>query len=119
MARIELKNAPLYIRDGLSGTGQINEPTTAPVTTDTQFDIDTVVLNTTDVDLVPVGARFTVAGETDTTQEHTVTARTPASSSPTTNIVFSPALGAGTYLNNGAVTFLRNFPPSPSVYSDW
>lgn len=106
MARIELKNTPIYIRDGLSGTGAINEPTTAPVATDTQFDIDTIVLNTTDTDLIPVGARFTVAGETDTTQEHTVTARTPASSSPTTNIQFSPALGAGTYLDNGVVTFL-------------
>lgn len=106
MARIELKNAPIYIRDGLSGSGLINEPTTAPVATDTQFDIDTIVLNTTDTDLVPVGARFTVAGETDSTQEHTVIARTPASTSPTTNIQFSPALGPGTYVNNGAVTFL-------------
>ena len=106
MARIELKNAPLYIRDGLSGTGAINEPSTAPVATDTTFDIDTLVLNTADTDLVPIGARFTVSGETDATQEHTVTARTPASTSPTTNIVFTPALGPGTYVDGGAVTFL-------------
>ncbi len=106
MARIELKNAPIYIRDGLSGTALINEPTTAPVATDTQFDIDNIVLNTTDTDLIPVGARFTVAGETLATQEHTVTARTPASTSPTTNIQFTPALGPGTYANNGVVTFL-------------
>lgn len=106
MARIELKNAPLYIRDGLSGTGAINEPTTAPVATDTSFDIDTLVLNTTDTDLVPLGARFTVAGETASTTEHVVTARTPSSSGPTTNIVFTPALGAGTYVDGGVVTFL-------------
>ena len=72
MARIELRDATIYLRDGLSGTGAINEPTTAPVATDTDFDIDTIVLNTTDTDLVPVGARFKVAGETDTTQVHTV-----------------------------------------------
>ena len=74
--------------------------------TDTNFDIDTVVLNGADTDLVPVGARFTVAGETAAGTVHTVTARTPASASPTTNIVFTPALGAGTYLNDGVVTFL-------------
>ena len=105
MARIELKNSPLYIRDGLSGTGAINEPSTVPVATDTEFDCDTIVLNTTDTDLVPVGALFTVAGETDATQTHVVTDRTPASTSPTTNIVFSPALGAGTYADSGVVTF--------------
>ena len=105
MARIELKNSPLYIRDGLSGTGAINEPTTVPVATDTEFDIDTIVLNTTDTDLIPVGALFLVAGETDATQTHVVTARTPASTSPTTNIVLSPALGAGTYVDGGVVTF--------------
>jgi len=105
MARIELKNSPIYLRDGLAGTGAINEPATAPVATDTEFDLDTVALNTTDVDLVPVGALFTVAGETDATQTHVVTARTPASTSPTTNIVFSPALGAGTYADGGAITF--------------
>lgn len=105
MARIELRDATIRIKDGLSGSGAINEPTTAPVATDTSFDIDTVVLNTTDTDQVPVGARFTVAGETDATQVHTVTARTP-STGTTTNITFSPALGAGTYVDDGAVTFL-------------
>lgn len=105
MARIELRDATIRIKDGLSGTGAINEPMTVPVTTDTSFDIDTVVLNTADTDQVPVGARFTVAGETDTTQVHTVTARTP-STGTTTNITFTPALGAGTYADGGVVTFL-------------
>ncbi|MHC4704976.1 MAG: hypothetical protein ACYTFQ_30875, partial [Planctomycetota bacterium] len=73
MARIELKNTVIKLKDGLSGTGAINEPTTAPVATDTQFDIDTLVLNTTVTDQVPIGARFTVAGETASTTVHTVT----------------------------------------------
>lgn len=106
MARIELKNTVITMKDGLSGTGAINEPTTAPVATDTEFDIDTVVLNSTVTDQVPIGARFTVDGETDATQIHTVTARTPDPGS-TTNIVFTPALGAGTYVDGGVVTFLN------------
>ncbi len=106
MARIELRDATIRIKDGLSGTAAINEPMTAPMATDTNFDIDTIVLNTEDTDLVPVGARFTVAGETATGTVHTVTARTPSNTSPTTNIVFTPALGAGTYMDGGAVTFL-------------
>lgn len=106
MARIELRDATIRLKDGLSGTALINEPTTAPVATDTEFDIDTVSLNTTDTQLVPVGARFTLTGET-TPVPHTVTGRTPASSSPTTNIVFTPALGAGTYLDGDTVTFIN------------
>jgi len=95
------------MKDGLSGTGAINEPTTAPVETDTTFDIDTLVLNTTVTDLVPVGARFTIDGETDATQVHIVTGRTPTDAGPTTNIVFTPALGAGTYVDGGVVTFIN------------
>jgi hypothetical protein len=104
MARIELRDCIVRFRDGLSGTGKVNEPVTPPVATDTDFDIDTVVLNTEDVDLVPVGARFKIVGETVQVY-HTVTARTPVDTSPTTNIVFSPALGAGTYADNDVVTF--------------
>lgn len=105
MARIELRDAVIKIKDGLAGTALINEPSTAPVATDTTFDIDTVSLNTTVTTLVPIGARFTVAGETAGTTVHTVTARTPSGSGPTTNIVFSPALGPGTYVDGGTVTF--------------
>jgi hypothetical protein len=105
MARIELKHCTVRMKDGLSGSAAINEPVIAPQEGDTEMDIDTVVLNTTVTDLVPVGARFTVAGETETTV-HTVTARTPAGAGPTTNIEFSPALGAGTYVDNGVITFL-------------
>ena len=105
MARIELRDATIRIKDGLSGTAAIDEPSTAPVATDTSFDIDSISLNTTVTDLVPIGARFTVAGETDATTVHTVTARTPTSGT-TTNITFTPALGAGTYADDGVITFL-------------
>ena len=104
MARIDLRNCTIYLKDGLSGTAAINEPSTPPVATDTSFAIDTIVLNTADTDLVPIGARFTVAGETASTV-HTVTTRTPTSTSPTTEITFTPALGAGTYADGGVVTF--------------
>lgn len=104
MARIELRDATIRIKDGLAGSAAINEPTTAPVETDTTFAVDAVALNTTVTDEVPVGARFTVAGETVSTV-HTVTAVTP-SSGTTTDMTFSPALGAGTYVDGGVVTFL-------------
>lgn len=91
MGRIELRDCNVYIQDGLSGTALVNEPTTAPAVGDTDFDIDTIALNAADPDLVPIGAGFTIAGETVETV-HTVTARTPAGTSPTTNIVFTPAL---------------------------
>jgi hypothetical protein len=72
---------------------------------DTDLDIDTIVLNTDVTTKVPIGARFTVAGETVATTVHIVTARTPTSSGPTTNIVFTPALTAGTYADGGVLTF--------------
>jgi hypothetical protein len=108
MARIELKYSVVRMKDGLSGTAAINEPTTAPVATDATFDVESIVLNTTVTDLIPVGARFTIAGETDATQVHIVTARTPADddSNGTTNIEFTPALGAGTYVDEGVLTFM-------------
>jgi hypothetical protein len=102
MARIELRDCTIKIKDGLAGTALVNQPTTAPAEDDTSLTIDTVSLNTTDVDLVPVGARFTLAGETTATTVHTVTVRTPTSTSPTTAITFTPALGPGTYTSSGA-----------------
>jgi len=104
MARIELRDCIVRFKDGLSGTGALTS--SPPVATDVDLDIDTIVLNTADTDLIPVGARFTVAGETASDTVHIVTARTPESTSPTTNIVFTPALGAGTYVEDGVVTFL-------------
>jgi hypothetical protein len=104
MARIEMRNVTIYIQDGLAGTGVATNNSTA---NDTTMNVGTVVLNTTDPDLVPVGARFIVAGETAATV-HTVTAREPSGNSPTTCVTFTPALGAGTYNSansNNAITF--------------
>lgn len=72
---------------------------------DTALTIDTVALNTDVTTKVPIGARFKVAGETDTEQVHVVTERTPADAGPTTEITFSPPLGAGTYAENNVLTF--------------
>ena len=105
MARIDLRNCTVYVKDGLSGTAAVNKPSSPPVATDTTCAIDTIVLNTTDPDLVPIGSRFTIAGETAATTVHTVTARTPTDTSPTTETTFTPALGAGTYADGGVLTF--------------
>lgn len=104
MARIELRDATVKIKDGLAGTATIMDMT-PPMAGDTTMTIDAVSLNTDTTDLVPVGARFTVAGETAATTVHTVTARTPSAMAPTTAITFTPALGAGTYADNGVLTF--------------
>ena len=103
MARIELRDATIYIQDGLSGSTTIEE--TTPGATDTDADINTVVLNTTDTDLVPVGARFTVNTVNNVTT-YTVSARTPASASPTTNVEFTPAWGAETPAVSDVITFI-------------
>lgn len=102
MARLELRDATIRIKDGLSGNASISENT--PGATDTDVDISSPNLNTEDTTLVPVGARFTVntAGNTTT---YTVTGRTPADSGPTTNIEFSPAWGSNTPAQNDVITF--------------
>ena len=103
MARIELRDATIYIQDGLSGSATIEEAT--PGATDTDADINTVVLNTTDADLVPIGARFTVNTANNVTT-YTVSGRTPPTASPTTNIVFTPAWGAETPAVSDVITFI-------------
>lgn len=106
MARIELRDATIYLKDGLSGSALVDQLATPPVATDTTLTIDAVVLNTTETDLVPVGARFTYAAET-VSVPHTVTARTPLTTAPTTDITFTPALGAGTYADNDPLVFIN------------
>jgi hypothetical protein len=106
MARIELRNAIIRIKDGLSGTAAVNQTAIPPADGDTQLAVDAVALNTAQTDLIPVGARFTVAGCTGT---YTVTARTPSDGTgPTTEITFSPALStvAGVPADNAVITFL-------------
>ena len=101
MARIELRDVTIYIMDGLSGNAATTSNHNA---NDTTLNINTVVLNTDTTNLVPVGARFTIAGE-DSSTVHTVTARTPSGTGPTTNITFTPALGTGNYDSANVVTF--------------
>jgi hypothetical protein len=86
--------------DGLSGTAVVAS-TEVPTLGDTELDLTSVSLNTDDVDLVPVGARFYF--DSAPTVVYTVTARTPASSSPTTNITFTPALPASFLAGTAAV----------------
>jgi hypothetical protein len=103
MARIEIRDTNVYIQDGLSGTGNLSANASA---NDTTLNINTIVLNTTVNDQVPVGARLTINGE-DTTTTHTVTARTP-STGTTTCITITPAVGTGNYNSGnaeGALTF--------------
>jgi hypothetical protein len=90
------------MKDGLSGSATIEEAT--PGATDTDADINTVNLNATDTDLVPVGARFTVNTANSVTT-YTVTARTPATTGPTTNIEFTPAWGTPTPSVSDVITF--------------
>jgi hypothetical protein len=106
MARIEMRDVTIYVQDGLAGTGNLSANGTA---NDTTLDVDTIVLNTTTTNLIPVGARLTVNGETVNTV-HTVTGRTPTLNGPTTNLVITPALGTGTYNSGnaeGALTFIN------------
>ena len=100
--RIQLRDCTLYFLDGLAGTGAIDDA--GVQAGDTDMSIDTIVLNTLVDDMVPVGARFTIAGETGL-PVHTVQTRTPASTGPTTAITFSVVLAAGVS-NKAVITFL-------------
>ncbi len=72
MARIELRDTTIRVKDGLSGTALINE--TTPGSADTDVDIDAVSTNRPLPEKVPVGARFNVDTAGNTTK-YTVTAR--------------------------------------------
>lgn len=106
MARIQLRDTTIFIQDGLAGTASINDASPANLSGETTLDVNggTVSLNTTVTDKIPVGARFTAAGETGS-PVHTVTARTPSGAGPTTNIVFTPAL-ASDISDTAVLTFL-------------
>jgi hypothetical protein len=67
--------------------------------------MDTIVLNSDNVDLVPVGARFTVATETGT-PIHTVTARdNNDGDAATLRVAFTPAL-VSAVVDTDTITFL-------------
>lgn len=105
MARIQLRDTSIYLEDGLAGTAAVNDGS-GVADSATTATIDTIVLNSTDTDLVPVGARFTIANEA-TAVVHTVTARTPSDSSPTTDITFTPAIATGSAIvDDDVITFL-------------
>ena len=90
MALIDLRDATIYLKDGLTGTCNIAEAT--PDANDTTVDVNTVVLvGPTVTTLIPVGARFT-SNITGTT--YTVTERLPVDAGPTTNVTFTPAWGS-------------------------
>lgn len=108
MARLQLRDTTIYLQDGLSGTAAVND-VAGIVDTDTDIDIDTISLNPLAdgvTDVVPIGARFTVAGGDGTV--YTVTGRTPSDgSATTTNIVWTPAADASnTLADDGVITFL-------------
>ncbi len=100
MARIELRDCTIRLKDGLTGTCVVAEA--APGANDTDCDVNTISLNTADTDLIPVGARFT---RPNNTTVYVVTARTPAATSPTTNITFTPAWGSSPPAQGDTLTF--------------
>ena len=100
MAKIDLRYATPYFQDGLSGTGLVNEGAGATAGA-TDFDVDTIALNTAVATKVPIGARFTVTGSTET---YTVTAVTETVADITDNVVFSPALDAN-IADDAAITW--------------
>ena len=62
MARIELKFCTIRMKDGLSGSALLNQADLDEG--DSTLTLDTVALNTLTPERVPVGATFTIVGET-------------------------------------------------------
>lgn len=86
------------IVDGAALTGVV-------ASTLSSLGVDTLVMNSTNTDLVPVGARFTIATETGT-PVHTVTARDNNSDDGLTlRIAFTPAI-VSAVADTDAITFL-------------
>jgi hypothetical protein len=124
MARIELRDCTVRIKDGLGahpetypctalGNKALTPDKTAVAQGDTTCKVSSTSIPTAvggKTKKIPVGARFTIDGETDTDAVHVVTARTQSAeegkADETTDITFSPALGAGTYATDAAITFL-------------
>jgi hypothetical protein len=64
MARIELKHCTIRFKDGFGGSAQVND---TPAQDETTLEIDTLAGIPGSVTMVPVGGRFTVVGDADTT----------------------------------------------------
>ena len=77
MAQIELRNTTIYFRDGFSGTAAVNGPgaPAAPANGNTTLYIDTLADLPDAVTVIPVGARFSIAGSTQ--EAYTVTDTNP------------------------------------------
>jgi hypothetical protein len=112
MARIELRDTTIYIQDGLSGSATVEEAT--PGATDTDVDINTVVLNSTITTLVPVGARFTVNTANNVTT-YTVTARYGVNEQVTVNIDDASSGGNFTLTFGGDTTANIAYDAASSV----
>jgi len=108
IARIELRDATITIKDGLSGTGLINEAT--PGATDTDVNIDAVSVNRPNTLKVPVGARFTV-GTAGNTTKYTVTARALSVGIDEVQTI------TGTGATTGGVDITLTIAPNPALPS--
>ena len=91
MARIELKNTRIFIRDGFTETGAVNNASNYAAG-DTTMLVDTF---TTDL---ATGLLFTVVGSD---RLHRISA---VSGSPASSITFSPALRGGAVLDNAVIS---------------
>ena len=102
MARIELRDSVLTVIDGFAGTAKVGATGTSGAVS---LAVGTVAGNLSSTDRIPVGARFTIAGES-TLPIHVVTARTPAGATgPTTAVTITPAL-VSTCLPDAVITLL-------------
>jgi hypothetical protein len=70
MARVDLRNAHIYLRDGFGGAAAINDASISAG--NTTLEIGSVASLTNSTNIVPVGARFEIAGVDET---YTVTAQ--------------------------------------------
>jgi hypothetical protein len=100
--------SPVLDIGGTLGAAAVNDASITPG--DNTLGVDTVALNLPDTDLIPVGAFFTIAGESGS-PKHVVTART---GNPTTSITFAPVITTGV-TDNALITFY----PFAGVYADW
>jgi len=111
MARIELRNCSIYLRDGLAGSAKADKAVTPSKTAvaegDTTFQVSDTSIPAArggKTEKIPVGARFTIAGET-LQVVHVVLTR-DVETDTTGSVTFTPALGAGTYATDAVVTLL-------------
>ncbi len=66
MARIDLRNCLIYLKDGFSGSAAVNQTSPAPANGDTTLVIDTVAGLTGAGTRIPAGAGFSVVGSSRT-----------------------------------------------------